>query len=179
MADAMYIRPARKQVMDFTDGVFFNPESLDVAPGNPKKLHQLADLCGQAAGTYQGTVYVEMLKKVAAACPSGKPLDLHLYPTIQNAFADLSAGRIDAAVVDSTLSAYALKQNPALQFELVADYVPESKAETLCAFAIGKDASPKFITAFNRDYAALRADGSAAKIFAKWGLMPTGFFLNP
>ena len=179
MGDAMYVRPARAKIMDFTDGIFFNPESFDVAAGNPKKLHKIADLCGNAAGTYEGTVYVDMLKKAAAACPAGKPLDLHLYPTIQNAFADLSTGRIDAAVVDSTLSAYALQQNPALKFELVGDYVPEDKADTICAFGVLKDTSPKFVAAFNKDYAAMRADGAAAKLFDKWGLTPTDFFLKP
>jgi polar amino acid transport system substrate-binding protein len=179
MGDAMYIRPARQKVMDFTDGVFFNPESLDVAPGNPKALHKITDLCGHAAGTYEGTVYADMLKKAAAACPAGKTLELQLYPTIQNVFADLSTGRIDAAVVDSTLSAYALKENPALKFELVGDYVPEGKADTLCAFAVGKDANAKFIAAFNKDYAAMKADGTAAKLFAAWGLTRTDFFLNP
>jgi polar amino acid transport system substrate-binding protein len=179
MGDAMYVRPARAKIMDFTDGVFFNPESFDVAKGNPKHLHKIADLCGAAAGTYEGTVYVDMLKKAGAACPAGKKLDLHLYPTIENAFADLSAGRIDAAVVDSTLSAYALQQNPGLNFELVGDYVPEDKAETVCAFGVLKDSSPKFVAAFNKDYAAMRADGTAAKLFAKWGLTPTDFFLKP
>jgi polar amino acid transport system substrate-binding protein len=179
MGDAMYIRPARQKVMDFTDGIFFNPESLDVAAGNPKHLHKPADLCGHAAGTYEGTVYVDMLKKVAAACPAGKTLEVQLYPTIQNVFADLSTGRIDAAVVDSTLSAYALKENPALNFELVGDYVPESKADTLCAFAVGKDANAKFVAAFNKDYAAMKADGTAARLFSTWGLTPTDFFLNP
>jgi ABC-type amino acid transport substrate-binding protein len=57
-------------------------------------------------------------------------------------FADLATGRLDAAVVDSTLSAYALKDNPALKFELVGDHVPESGADTLRAFAVGKDANP-------------------------------------
>jgi polar amino acid transport system substrate-binding protein len=179
MGDAMYIRPARQKVMDFTDGIFFNPESLDVAAGNPKGLHKPTDLCGHAAGTYEGTVYVDLLKKVAALCPASKPLELQLYPTIQNVFADLSTGRLDAAVVDSTLSAYALKENPALKFELVGDYVPESKADTLCAFAVGKDANGKFIAAFNKDYAAMKADGTAANLFKTWGLTPTDFFLNP
>jgi polar amino acid transport system substrate-binding protein len=179
MGDAMYVRPARAQIMDFSDGIFFNPESLDVAKGNPKKLHKITDLCGAAAGTYEGTVYVDMLKKAAAACPAGKPLDVHLYPTIQNAFADLSTGRIDAAVVDSTLSAYALQQNKSLNFELVGDYVPEDKADTLCAFGVLKGSSPKFIAAFNKDYAAMKADGTAAKLFEKWGLTPTDFFLKP
>ena len=179
MGDAMYVRPARAQIMDFSDGIFFNPESLDVAKGNPKQLHKIADLCGAAAGTYEGTVYVDMLKKAAAACPAGKPLDVHLYPTIQNAFADLSTGRIDAAVVDSTLSAYALQQNKSLNFELVGDYVPEDKADTICAFGVLKGSSPKFIAAFNKDYAAMKADGTAAKLFEKWGLTPTDFFLKP
>ncbi len=179
MGDAMYVRPARAKVMDFTDGIFFNPESMDVAAGNPKKLHTLTDLCGHAAGTYEGTVYVDMLKKQASACPAASPLDLHLYPTIQNAFADLSTGRIDAAIVDSTLSAYAIKQNPALKFELVSDYVPEDKAATLCAFGASKDTNAKFITAFNKAYADMKADGTAATLFEKWGLTPTDFFLKP
>ena len=179
MGDAMYVRPARAQIMDFTDGIFFNPESMDVAAGNPKNLHKVSDLCGHSAGTYEGTVYVDMLKKQAAACPAGSKLDLHLYPTIQNAFADLATGRLDAAIVDSTLSAYAIKQNPALKFELVADYVPEDKADTLCAFGVNKGESPKFVAAFNKAYADMKADGTAAKLFAKWGLEPTDFFLKP
>lgn len=175
MGDAMYIRPARQQVMDFTDVVFYNPELLDVAPGNPKKLHTLLDLCGHAAGTYTGTVYVDMLKK--AACPGGGKIDLHQYPTIQDVFADLSAGRLDAAVVDGTLSAYAVQQNKDLKFELVSDYVPEDKASTGCAFAVAKG-DPGFVAAFNKQYAAMKADGTAAKLFTKWGLTPTDFFLN-
>jgi polar amino acid transport system substrate-binding protein len=179
MGDAMYIRPLRAKVMDFTTGIFYNPESLDVAAGNPEKLHKIADLCGHSAGTYEGTVYVDMLQAAAKACPAGKPLDLHLFPTIQDVFADLATGRLDAGVVDGTLSAYALQQNPALHFELVADYVPEDKADTLCAFAVLKGASPKFVAAFNKDYLAMKADGTAAAIFAKAGLTPTAFFLNP
>lgn len=179
MGDAMYIRPARKQQMDFTDGIFFNPESLDVAKGNPLKLHKMADLCGHSAGTYQGTVYVDMLKKVAAACPADAKLDVHTYPTVQNVFGDLAAGRLDAGLVDSTLSAYALVQTPGLGFELVADYVPEEKAATLCAFGVAKDTSPKFVEAFNKGYAAMVADGTAAKLFQASGLEPTDFFLKP
>lgn len=80
MGDAMYIRPARQQVMDFTDVVFYNPELLDVPKGNPLKLHSLADLCGHAAGSYEGTVYIDMLKKQSAACPAGKSIDVKQYP---------------------------------------------------------------------------------------------------
>ncbi len=100
------------------------------------------------------------------------------YPTIQNVFADLSAGRLDAAVVDGSLSAYALRQNPSLNFELVADYKPEDKVSTGCAFAVAKG-DTGFVDAFNTSYAAMKADGTAARLFEKWGLTPTAFFLNP
>lgn len=177
MGDAMYIRPARQKVMDFTDIVFYNPESLDVPKGNPLKLHSLADLCGHSAGSYEGTTYIDLVKKASAACPSGKAIELKQYPTIQNVFADLAAGRIDAAVVDGSLSAYAIKQNPALNFELVGDYVPEDKASTGCALAVIRgDAA--FVDAFNKTYAGMKQDGTAARLFEKWGLTPTDFFLK-
>jgi len=177
MGDAMYIRPARQKVMDFTEIVFYNPESLDVPKGNPLKLHSLADLCGRSAGSYEGTTYIDLVKKASAACPSGKPINLKQYPTIQNVFADLAAGRIDAAVVDGSLSAYAIKQNPALNFELVGDYQPEDKASTGCALAVIKgDAG--FVDAFNKTYAAMKQDGTAARLLEKWGLTPTDFFLK-
>ena len=178
IGDAMYIRPARQEVIDFTDVIFFNPEALDVAPGNPKRLHALADLCGHAAGSYQGTTYIDLLRQASAKCPAGRAIDIRQYPTIQNVFADLSAGRIDAAVVDASLSAYALKQNPELRFELVADYHPQDKQTSDCAFGLAKG-NAGFMRAFNETYAAMRSDGTAARIFGKWGLTPTAFFLNP
>ena len=178
IGDAMYVRPARQEVIDFTDVTFYNPEALDVAPGNPKSLHALADLCGHAAGSYQGTTYIDLLRRASAKCPGGRAIDIRQYPTIQNVFADLSAGRIDAAVVDASLSAYALKQNPEIRFELVADYRPEDKQTSNCAFGLAKgDAG--CLQAFNQAYAAMRADGTAARLFERWGLTPTAYFLNP
>lgn len=177
IGDAMYATAARKKIIAFTAITFYNPEALDVAKGNPDNLHQLADLCGHSAGTYEGTTYVDQLRKASSVCPAGKTIDIHLYPTIQNVFADLSTGRVNAAVVDSSLSAYALKQNPALNFELVGDYKPADKAGSACAFGLAKG-NTQFLDAFNKVYVAMLADGTAAQIFTKWGLTPTSFFLS-
>jgi polar amino acid transport system substrate-binding protein len=178
IGDAMYIRPARAEVIDFTMVTFYNPEALDVVKGNPKNLHQLADLCGKSAGTYLGTTYVDTLNAASAKCTGGTKIDIKQYPKIENVFADLSAGRIDAAVVDASLSAYALVQNTSLNFEIVGDYVPESKNTSNCAFGIAKG-DQAFLSAFNSTYTQMLADGTAAAIFTKWGLTPTDFFLKP
>lgn len=178
IGDAMYVRPKRAEVIDFTMTTFFNPEALDVVKGNPKSLHQLADLCGKSAGTYLGTTYVDTLNAASAKCTGGTKIDIKQYPKIENVFADLSAGRIDAAVVDASLSAYALVQNTSLNFEIVGDYVPESKATSNCAFGIAKG-DQAFLDAFNSTYTQMLADGTAAAIMKKSGLTPTDFFLKP
>ncbi|MDR3514270.1 MAG: transporter substrate-binding domain-containing protein [Azospirillaceae bacterium] len=176
IADSMYATAARKQVIDFTGMVFYNPEILDVPRGNPRKLHTLADLCGLAAGSYEGTTFVGLLRTASSACPAGKPIEIRQYPTLDNVFADLSAGRLDAAVAASSLSAYALQQNPALAFELVADYKPADRSAAGSAMGVsqGDDA---FLAKFNAAYSAMLADGTSAAIFTKWGLTPTDFFL--
>ena len=176
IGDSMYATAARKQVVDFTDVLFFNPEALDVARGNPLKLHSLADLCGHVAGSYEGTTFVTLLRKASAACPDGKGIEVRQFPTLDNAFADLSTGRLDAAVAASSLSAYALKQNPALNFEIVADYKPldRSGAGSAIGVAKGNDA---FLEAYDKAYGAMLADGTVARIFTRWGMTPTDFFL--
>jgi polar amino acid transport system substrate-binding protein len=178
IGDAMYYRPARAEIIDFTMTTFYNPESLDVVKGNPKSIHQLADLCGKSAGTYLGTTYVDTLEAANAACTGGSQIDIHQYPKIEDVFADLSTGRIDAAVVDASLSAYALTENPSLNFELVGDYIPESKATSNCAYGIAKG-DQAFLDAFNSTYTEMLSDGTAATLFTKWGVTPTDFFLKP
>ena len=178
MGDAMYIPAGAPEGDGFHRRGFLQSRIVRRRQGDPLKLHSSADLCGHSGGSYQGTVYIDMLKKASAACPAGRPIDVKQYPTIQNVFADLSAGRLDAAVVDGSLSAYALQQNPSLNFELVADYKPEDKIATGCAFAVIKG-DTGFVDAFNKSYAAMKADGTAARLFEKWGLTPTAFFLNP
>ena len=178
IGDAMYIRPKRAEVIDFTTTTFYNPEALDVVKGNPKNIHQLADLCGKSAGTYLGTTYVDTLNAASAKCTGGTKIDIKQYPKIENVFADLSAGRLDAAVVDASLSAYALTQNPSLNFAIVGDYIPESKTTSNCAFGIAKG-DQAFLDAFNSTYSQMVSDGTVATIFTKWGLTPTDFFLKP
>jgi polar amino acid transport system substrate-binding protein len=175
VGDAMYATDKRKKVIDFTDITFFNPEGLVVPKGNPNNLHTLSDLCGRTAGSYEGTTYIDLIKETSAKC--GKPITLKSYPKIEDVMADISAGRLDAGVIDASLSAYAVKQNPNLRMELVSDYQPPSKASDGCAFGVTKD-NAGFVTEWNSVYAKMKADGTVAKILEKWGLTPADYFLT-
>jgi polar amino acid transport system substrate-binding protein len=175
VGDAMYATDKRKKIIDFTDVTFYNPEGLVVPKGNPKNLHKLSDLCGHTAGSYEGTTYIDLIKETSAKC--GKPITLKSYPKIEDVMADISAGRIDAGVIDASLSAYAVKKNPSLQMTLVSDYQPPSKASDGCAFGVTKD-NADFVKEWNKVYAQMKSDGTVAKIFQKWGLTPADYFLT-
>jgi polar amino acid transport system substrate-binding protein len=172
IGDLIFYTAERAKVIDYTDVVMYNPEALVVGKGNPKNLHSLTDLCGNAAGSYVGTAYLDLIANTK--CSSGK-VDVHSYPTLDKVLADLAVGRIDAAVVDASLASYALKQNPALSIELVADYEPVDIAATSGRFAVRKG-DQKFIDAFNEEYAKMLADGTVAALLTKNGLTPVRLF---
>jgi polar amino acid transport system substrate-binding protein len=175
VGDAMYATDKRKKIIDFTNVTFYNPEGLVVPKGNPNNLHKLSDLCGHSAGSYEGTTYIDVIKETSAKC--GKPITLKSYPKIEDVMADISAGRLDAGVIDASLSAYAVKQNPNLGMELVADYQPPSKASDGCAFGVTKE-NAGFVDEWNKVYAQMTSDGTVAKILQKWGLTPADYFLT-
>jgi hypothetical protein len=129
----------------FSNIVFYIRESLDVAG-------------------YEGATYVNLLAEASADRPCGKSIDIRLFPTLDNVFADLSGG-LDAATAASSLSAFALEQNPALNFEIVADYEAADRANAGSAIGVAKG-NEAF--QFNAAYSGMLADGSAAVIFTKW-----------
>jgi polar amino acid transport system substrate-binding protein len=175
VGDAMYATDKRKKIIDFTDVTFYNPEGLVAPKGNPKNLHKLSDLCGHTVGSYEGTTYVDLLKQTSGTC--GKPITIKTYPKIEDVMADISAGRLDAGVIDASLSAYAVKQNPSLRMALVSDYQPPSKASDGCAFGVTKG-NADFVKEWSKVYAEMKSDGTVAKILQKWGLTPADYFLT-
>jgi polar amino acid transport system substrate-binding protein len=172
IGDLIFYTEERAKVIDYTNVVMYNPEALVVGKGNPKNLHSISDLCGKTAGSYVGTAYLDLIAN--AKCATGS-VGVTSYPTLDKVLADLAAGRIDGAVVDASLASYALKQNPSLSIELVADYEPVDIAATSGRFAVRKG-DQKFIDAFNEEYAQMLADGTVATLLTKNGLTPVRLF---
>jgi polar amino acid transport system substrate-binding protein len=173
--DTFFPTEKRKQLVDFSDILFYNSETLIVRKGNPKGIHKLADLGGKSAGSYEGTVWIDWLNDLNK---QGAKIATKAYPTPTELIADVAAGRLDGGIVDAVLAAYAVKQNPNLGIELVADYQPREKVSNAVALAVRKD-SADLREALNRTLAAMKADGSLDRVFEKYGLVPPSFYLKP
>jgi polar amino acid transport system substrate-binding protein len=173
--DTFFPTEKRKQVVDFTEIVFYNSETLVVKKGNPRKIHKLADLGGKSAGSYEGTVWMDWLNDLNK---QGAKIAVKAYPTPTELIADVAAGRLDGGIVDGVLAGYAVKENPNLGIELAADYQPREKRANAVGLAVRKD-SGDLREAFNRTLAAMKADGSLDKVFERYGLVPPGFYLKP
>lgn len=173
--DTFFPTEKRKQLVDFTDIVFYNSETLIVKKGNPLKVHKLADLAGKSAGSYEGTVWIDWLNDLNK---QGAKIAVKAYPTATELVADVAAGRLNGGLLDAVLAAYAVKQNPRLGIEIVSDYQPREKQGNAVALALRKD-SGDLREAFNRMLAAMKADGSLDKVFERYGLVPASFYLKP
>jgi polar amino acid transport system substrate-binding protein len=176
MVDSMFVTDERKQVVSFTDTIFYNPEALIVPVGNPDDLSSLSDLCGRTAASYEGSAFLAQLQAASEACDSD-PIDIKTYPKVEDVINDIAAGRLDAGLIDATVAAYGIDQNPDLGMELSEDYVPSDKTETAASNAVlpGND---DFIADFNEVLAEMKSDGTLAEILTANGLSPAEYFLD-
>ena len=148
---------------------------IDLACDTFFPTEKLADLGGKSAGSYEGTVWIDWLNDLNK---QGAKIATKAYPTPTELIADVAAGRLDGGIVDAVLAAYAVKQNPNLGIELVADYQPRENVANAVALAVRKD-SADLREALNRTLAAMKADGSLDRVFEKYGLVPPSFYLKP
>lgn len=158
---AMYITPVRKEVIDFSDPIYTYGEGLLVPASDKKDYTGLADLKGYTVGAQIGTAYVDALNK------SGFFPEVKLYKTSPDILADVNTGRIQAAFADAPIMAYTLKQGQFPNVRLVKSYKPVITGSV----GIGvRKSDGELLKKVNAGLAKVKADGTLAKILAKWGL---------
>lgn len=149
------ITDKRKETFDFSEPYTISSPQLIIRKDEKRVFKTLADLKGKKLGLGQGTNFADMAKKVG-------DIDIKTYPGAQEYLQDLALGRIDAALNDSLLIPYIVKQTKlplkpgAPVGELEKSGIPFVKN------------NPKFKTAIDKALADLQADGSFAKISNKW-----------
>ena len=158
---AMYITPARKEVVEFSEPVYSYGEGLIVPKSDTKDYKSFEDLKGETVGAQVGTVYVEPLKK------TGLFAEVKIYDTIPDILRDVNTGRLKAGFADFPILAYNLQQGLFPEVRLVRGF----KSTIVGSVGIGvRKSDGELLKKINASLAKLKANGTVDKILAKWGI---------
>jgi cystine transport system substrate-binding protein len=149
------ITPKREQAFDFSAPYTYSSPQLIVRKNETARYTTLADLKGKKVGVGQGSVFEQQAKAVPG-------IEVKSYPAAPENLQDLAAGRIDAALNDSLMVSYLLK-NSRLPIEAGARVGAIER--TGVAF---KKGSPQFKAALDKALLDAGADGSLKAISIKW-----------
>src|SRR5438874_7197882 len=156
---AMYITPARKEVIEFSEPVYSYGEGLIVPKSDTKEYKTFEDLKGETVGAQVGTVYVEPLKK------TGLFADVKIYDTIPDIMRDVNTGRLKAGFADYPILAYNVKLGNFPELRLATSY----KSTILGSIGIGvRKSDAELLKKVNASLAKLKQNGTVDKILAKW-----------
>lgn len=122
-----------------------------------------ADIAGKAAGSQKGSAQLEQLKELSATLP--EPIDIREYVNIDEALADLAAGRIQGVANSMPLMGYAAVERP----ELFALVMPPFGAPKYFGWVapMGEE-SASLIEAINTALLKMHEDGRLDAINEKW-----------
>ncbi|HET9821236.1 MAG TPA: ABC transporter substrate-binding protein [Burkholderiaceae bacterium] len=114
------------------------------------------DLAGKTISVQTGTTYLDNVKKVAGV------KEVKNFPQDSDARSALMTGRVDAWVTDRFVALNALAANPGAGMK-IGDFLFIERI----AAAVGKG-NASLVAEWNKALAATMADGSYAKLSAKW-----------
>jgi lysine-arginine-ornithine-binding protein len=120
LVSSMSITPERSEVVDFTNPYYSNKLQFIAKKGDDFKTDG-DSLKGKVIGAQRATLSGTWLED-----KYGMDVDLKLYDTSENAFLDLSSGRLDAILADKYASYDWLKSDAGKNFEFKGDAVEQS-----------------------------------------------------
>jgi polar amino acid transport system substrate-binding protein len=154
----------REKTVDFVDyytaGISFYAKS-SANPG----VETVEDLCGKSVSVEKGTVEQEESEAQSKKCAkAGKPaVKVLSFPDQNGANLALSSGRAEIGMADSPIADYQVKQSNG-QFKLVG------KEYEAAPYGLAIPKKLGLTKALQAALKAVIADGTYAKILAKWGL---------
>lgn len=127
-------------------------------------IQKKSDLEGRLLSTQQSSSSIDKIKEDASGIYDKLDGELVLYPTNNNSFMDLEAGRVDAIVVGSTYGRYYVKQAGK---ETVFRVLEEDFGEDQMAVALRKE-DTELKKEIDDTIAEIKADGTYDEIYEKW-----------
>ena len=120
IVSSLSITDERKQAVDFTDPYYSNKQQF-IAPKKVDFKTDLASLKGKALGTQRSTQAATWLDDNL-----GTDATISLYDTQENAYLDLTSGRLDGILADKYVNYEWLKSDAGRAYEFKGDPVEES-----------------------------------------------------
>ncbi len=156
--NGLTITEERKQNISFSSPYMENHQIIVVKTGSPIKAQ--ADLATKVVGVQDGSSAVDDVQKDAELAAKFK--ELKKFGDNVTALMDLSAGRLDAVVVDEVVGRYYVAKKPTEYVVLDDNFGTEE-------YGVGfrKD-DTALVAAFDKALGEMKADGSGAKIAEKW-----------
>ena len=146
----------RRQNVDFSE-VYYTAKQTIVAPVG-SGITSPADLEGKTVGVQLGSIQEELANDLVAETPG---MQLSPLNRINEIVQELKSGRIDAAIIEDTVAAGFLANNP----DLEASEIPEEgEAGSAVAFPLGSD----LVGEFDRVLAEMEASGLMDELIVKW-----------
>lgn len=145
----------RREVFDFSQPYTLSSAQLIVRKNDTRHFKGLADLKGKKLGVGQGSNYADIAKAVDG-------VEVKTYPGAPEYLQDLALGRVDAALNDSLLIPYLIKQT---KLPLKGGAPVGSVEGSAIPYLKG---NPAFGAALDKALAEIKADGSFAKVSKKY-----------
>src|SRR5512133_932771 len=156
--NGLTITEERKANILFTKPYLENRQIIVVTEKSP--IATKAQLAGAVVGVQDGSSAVEAIQKDAATAKSIK--ELKKFGDNVTALMDLSAGRLDALVVDEIVGRYYTGKKPGEYRVLEENFGTED-------YGVGTRKSDTELSAkLNKALDDMKADGTAAKISTQW-----------
>ena len=172
VVDNLHENPKRLEVISFSGPSYWYGSALAVQKGNPKGIHSWEDLAGKSAGTIRGSISQQLLEARTDLA------ELKLYTSNEAEFADVIAGRLDAAMEDGLKIGQFIKNNPDVPLELAEGYTPQPDEYGYARYGIRKD-DVDLNLAISRALAEIRADGTLSSIVKEYGFTDRNLWYFP
>jgi polar amino acid transport system substrate-binding protein len=152
--------PATESKYLLTDTIFPSAEALLVPKTDTRMYRGLDDIKTLKFATLKATTYADYLKNNGIA-------DVRELNTVSDVLKAVASGEADAAMFSGIIAGYMNKQGKLGDLQVVGSYHPALSRPIMAAFP--KTAAESYTKA-NASLQKLHADGTMAKIKAKYGL---------
>ncbi|WP_036664942.1 glutamine ABC transporter substrate-binding protein GlnH [Paludibacterium yongneupense] len=156
----MSIKDERKKVIDFSDPYYDSGLAVMVRKDD-KSIHAIKDLNGKVIAAKTGTVAIDWIKK------SLKPQEVRQFPNVDQAYMELEAGRVDAAIHDAPNVLYFANTAGKGKVKAVVTMAGDDR------YGIGFPKGSPLVAKVNADLKKIKSDGRYTRIYKKWfGTVP-------